>query len=110
MLVTDSIQRARMRCSDDRECLLVPGTPTEMDVELWATALVFNVGHRIRIDVAGSNAPRFEVNPNNGGDLNAPGALVVALPVLLFGPDYPSRLDLPVIEPPRPPRRHLGRP
>ena len=108
MLVTDSVQRARMRCGDDRECFLTPGTPTEIDVELWATALVFNAGHRIRIDVSGSNAMRFEVNPNDGGDFNSPGSGVVAHTALLVGPDYPSRLELPVVEAPRS-RPHLRR-
>ncbi|MFI5167199.1 MAG: CocE/NonD family hydrolase [Thermoanaerobaculales bacterium] len=109
MLVTDGIQRARKRCGDDRECFLTPGTPTEIDVDLWSTALVFNAGHRIRIDVSGSNAMRFEVNPNNGGDLNNPGPGVVAHPVLLLGPDYPSRLELPVFAGPPRSRPHLKR-
>jgi hypothetical protein len=97
MLVLDGIERARMRCGDDRECLLTPGVPVELTVELWSTAIVFNAGHRIRIAVSGSNWPRFEVNPNHGGDLNIPASPVVAHPVLRFGPDYPSRLELPVL-------------
>ncbi len=107
VLVMDGIQRARMRCGDDRECFLTPGVPAELVVDLWSTAIVFNAGHRIRIDVAGSNYPRFEVNPNDGGDLNAPGPGLVAHPVLLFGPGYPSRLLLPSPDLPRPPRRGL---
>lgn len=97
MLVLDGLQRARMRCADDRECLLTPGVPVEVTVELWSTAIVFNAGHRIRIAVSGSNWPRFEVNPNDGGDLNIPTSPVVAHPVLRFGPDHPSRLELPVL-------------
>ena len=96
MLVLDGIQRARMRCGDARECLLVPGVPVELTVELWSTALVFNQGHRIRISVSGSNWPRFEVNPNNSTHLNIQPAPVVAHPQLLFGADHPSRLELPV--------------
>ncbi len=95
MLVLDGIQRARMRCSDHRECLLTPGEPIEMTVDLWSTAMVFNAGHRVRVSVSGSNAPRFEVNPNHGGDLNEDGASVTARPQLLFGPEHPSRLQLP---------------
>jgi predicted acyl esterase len=102
MLVTDGIQRSRMRCGDDRECLLTPGTPTEITVDLWSSAIVFNAGHRIRISVSGTNSPRFEVNPNNGGDLNGDDPATVARPELLFGPDHPSRLLLPIpIEPRR---------
>jgi predicted acyl esterase len=97
MLVLDGVQRARMRCGDDRECLLTPGVPVEITVELWSTAIVFNAGHRIRIAVSGSNWPRFELNPNDGGDLNIPTSPVVAHPVLRFGPAYPSRLELPVL-------------
>jgi hypothetical protein len=108
MLVTDGIQRARKRCGDDRECFLTPGTPTEIVVDLWSTAIVFNAGHRIRIDVAGSNFPRFEVNPNDGGNLNQPTAGLVAHPVLLFGDAYPSRLDLPGFSGPSIPRRRLA--
>jgi hypothetical protein len=97
MLVLDGIERARMRCGDDRECLLTPGVPVELTVELWSTAIVFNAGHRIRIAVSGSNWPRFELNPNDGGDLNVPTSPVVAHPVLRFGTGYPSRLELPVL-------------
>jgi len=98
MLVLDGIQRARMRCGDDTECLLTPGVPVELMVELWSTALVFNAGHRIRISVSGSNWPRFEVNPNDGGDLNLDTPGDVAQPRLLFGSDHPSRLELPVVQ------------
>jgi hypothetical protein len=47
--------------------------------------------------VSGSNWPRFELNPNDGGDLNLPTSPVVAHPVLRFGAGYPSRLELPVL-------------
>jgi predicted acyl esterase len=96
-LVIDGIQRARMRCGDDRECLLTPGVPTEIEVDLWSTAIVFNAGHQIRVSIAGSNYPRFEVNPNHGGDLNGDDPPVVAYPRILFGPDHPSRILLPAV-------------
>lgn len=107
MLVTDGISRARMRCGDDRECLLVPGEPVVLDVDLWSTALVFNAGHRIRVLLAGSNFPRFEVNPNTGGDFGSADQGRVAAPDLLFGPSHPSCLELPVYRSVRTPRRHL---
>lgn len=109
MLVVDGIARARMRCGDDRECLLTPGQPTEIAVDLTSAALVLNAGHRLRILVSGSNWPRFEVNPNNGNDLNNPGPSIVAHPVLLVGPVYPSRIELPVLRSSPFPRRRLTR-
>jgi putative CocE/NonD family hydrolase len=108
MLVSDGIQRARMRCGDDRECFLTPGVPTELVVDLWSTALVFAAGHRVRIDVSGSNAPRFEVNPNDGGDLNALPQGTIARPVLLVGTGHASRLELPILRASPYPRRRLS--
>jgi len=94
MLITDGIQRARMRCDDTYECFLTPGVPEQIEVNLWLTAMVFNAGHRIRVDIAGTNWERFERNSNDGGDLNNPN-YIVAHPEILFGPQYPSALYLP---------------
>jgi len=96
MLIGDGIQRARMRCGDRRECLLTPGQPALITVDMWSTAYVFNSGHRIRVSLSGSNAPRFEVNPNHGEDLNGDAPAVIARPDLLLGAPYMSRLELPV--------------
>ncbi|HHQ48875.1 MAG TPA: CocE/NonD family hydrolase, partial [Acidobacteria bacterium] len=110
MLVIDGIARARKRCGDDRECFLTPGVPAEIDVDLWSTAIVFNAGHRIRVDIAGSNWPRFEVNLNDGGSFDRPPSEgVVAHPRILTGGDTPSALDLPVLLPTRTPARPAAR-
>jgi predicted acyl esterase len=94
ILITDGIQRARMKCGDDIECFLTPGVPEEIEVEVGLTAMVFNAGHRIRLAIAGTNWERFERNSNDGGDLNNPN-YIVANPEILFGPQYPSALYLP---------------
>src|SRR5207248_8163352 len=62
MLVTDGIQRARFRQSLHHEKFLEPGKVYELDVDLWSTSLIFNRGHRLRVAVSSSNAPRFEPN------------------------------------------------
>ena len=84
-----------MRCGDDVECFLTPGVPTEIEVDLWSTAKIFARGHRIRVAIAGTNWDRFEINSNDGGDLNDP-SYVVANPEILFGPDHPSAIELPI--------------
>lgn len=108
MLVTDGVQRARFRCGPDRECLLTPGEPVELLVDLWSTALVFNRGHRIRLSFAGTNYPRFEVNPNTGDHPSEGVNGTPAFPVILWGENTPSRVELPVVRTPRPPARRLG--
>jgi len=94
ILVVDGIQRARMRIEDTAEHLLIPDVPTAIEVDLWSTAMVFNTGHRIRVDLAGTNWNRFERNSNDGGDLNNPN-YIPANPQILFGPPYPSAIYLP---------------
>jgi len=95
LLITDGIQRARMRCGDTEECFLEPGVPTKIEVNVWLAAMVFNAGHRIRVAIAGTNWERFEINSNDGGDLNNPN-YIEAHPEILFGPQYPSALYLPI--------------
>jgi putative CocE/NonD family hydrolase len=36
--------------------------PVDVEVDLWATAHEFGVGHRVRVEIASSNYPRFDVN------------------------------------------------
>ncbi|WP_433511399.1 CocE/NonD family hydrolase [Nonomuraea sp. CA-143628] len=56
-LLTDAITRV----TD-----LTPGEVREVRVSLGAISNLFRPGHRIRIDVAGSNFPRFARNPQKG--------------------------------------------
>jgi predicted acyl esterase len=47
--------------------------------------------------VAGSNAPRFSVNGQNGGSVINPGAPVTAAIAVYATPQYPSYLSLPTV-------------
>ncbi len=64
MLIADGIVRARYRRSLSRPEPIAPGRRYQYDIDLWSTSLVFNRGHRIRVAISSSNAPRFEPNPN----------------------------------------------
>jgi predicted acyl esterase len=97
MLVTDGIRRARYRRSFEREDFLKPGEVYELAVDLWSTSLVFNKGHRIRVDVSSSNAPRFEPNPNTGHAFRADKETRVATNTVCFSHDRPSHVLLPVV-------------
>lgn len=46
--------------------LVPPGEAREVPVDLGATAHTFRAGHRLRVDVASSSFPRFDVNPGTG--------------------------------------------
>jgi len=98
MLVTDGILRARFRKSFEHHQLLEPGQVCPLAVDLWSTSLVFNRGHRIRIAVSSSNAPRFEPNPNTGGNQMSDEEARIATNNLHFSATHPSHIVLPVYD------------
>jgi len=61
--VVDGILRARYRDGLDTARPLVPNLPECFEVTLGTTAMTFQRGHRIRLQVASSNFPRFDRNP-----------------------------------------------
>lgn len=96
MLVTDGILRTRFRKSFQKEARLEPGEVVEISVDLWSTSLVFNKGHRIRVAVSSSNAPRFDPNPNTGHEFRADKEQRVATNTLHISEKHPSQIILPV--------------
>ena len=76
---------------------LNPDGPTEISIDLWPTSMVFREGHRIRLEVSSSSYPRFDRNPNTGRDIATETAPIAATQTVSHGPDYLSRLVLPVI-------------
>ncbi|WP_457292049.1 CocE/NonD family hydrolase C-terminal non-catalytic domain-containing protein, partial [Pseudomonas azotoformans] len=50
----------------DREQMLTPGQAAEVVIEPFATCNLFRAGHRLRLDIASSNFPHFDCNPNSG--------------------------------------------
>jgi predicted acyl esterase len=96
MLVTDGIQRASLRDGCQKRQLLEPGELYKLSVDLWSTSLILNKGHRLRIAVSSSNAPRFEPNANTGDPHPSAGKSRVATNTLHVSAKAPSRIFLPL--------------
>ena len=96
--LTDSIIRARYRNGWDTPELLEPGNVYEFVFELYPTSNVFKKGHRIRLDISSSNWPRFDANPNTGGDLGVERRLEIAEQTIHHEPEHASHVVLPIIE------------
>lgn len=99
-LLTDGILRARFRESLSRPVLLEPGQVYELRLDLGATSNVFQVGHRIRVDISSSNFPRYDRNTNTGGTIasEAEKDFVQAVNRVYHDASHPSHLILPIIE------------
>lgn len=71
--------------------------PTEIQIDLWPTSMVFLKGHRIRLEVSSSNYPRFDRHPNTDGKIATETAPIAATQHIHHGFETPSHLLLPVI-------------
>jgi putative CocE/NonD family hydrolase len=97
--ISDSIVRGRYRKGPGKAELLRPGRAYEFTIEMYPTSLLFQRGHRIRLDVSSSNFPRFDVNPNTGEPLNNNTQSRVALNTIYMDAQHPSKITLPIVPP-----------
>lgn len=101
MLVVDGIVRARYHDSPDfsTETLLISGEPTLLEFEVAPTSYIFNTGHRLRVSITSSNAPRFAPNPNTGAMFFDEGDETrIATTKILWGDVHPSAIIFPIHE------------
>ncbi len=98
MLLTDGIQRMRFRngytASDTVGTAMTGGQIYEVEIELPTLAYTFLAGHKIRIDITSSNARRWDVNLNNGGDMYVAGDTLIAQNTVYFNSNQPSYVEL----------------
>jgi len=93
----EGIKRARYRAGTDHAALLTPGEVAEIEVDLVATANVFRAGHRVRLEVAASNWPRFDRNSQTGGPIAGETEPRSARQTIHHDAGHPSRLRLPIV-------------
>jgi hypothetical protein len=98
MSVCDGILRARYRHGLDRPELLEPNRPEELEVDLWSTAQVFAAGHRIRVEVAASDFPRYARNLHTGGPPEQESVGQVAHNTVFHDAARASHLVLPILD------------
>ena len=94
--VAQGIIRARYRDSWEKPELMQPGQVYKFEIDLWSTSNCFLAGHRIRVEVASSNFPQFDRNPNTGNPFGQDAELQVARQTVYHDADHPSHIVLPV--------------
>lgn len=98
--ITDGIIRASARESYPAPGIfaftaprpIMPGQVYEYAIDLWATALTLLPGHRLRVEIASSNFPRWDRNPQTGEDSATATQLVTARQQVFHDTAHPSRL------------------
>jgi putative CocE/NonD family hydrolase len=76
---------------------ITPGSVYEYTIELWSTSCVCMPGHRVLVDIASANFPRFDRNPNTGHPLFSDAELQIATQTIFHDAAHPSHIVLPVI-------------
>lgn len=97
MNITDGILRARYREGPEQQVLMDAFETYEIQITPFPTANVFKKGHRIRVDIASSNFPRFDINPNTGEPLGRHRNKRIAENSIMHSADRPSHILLPII-------------
>jgi len=77
---------------------LEKGEVYEFWIDLWSTSIVFDRGHRIRLDITSSNAPRFLPGPNTGS-YPFSEETCISNNTIHMGRRYSSRIILPLAGP-----------
>lgn len=93
----ETIQRLRYREGYDKEVFLEKGKVYKVEMSPMATSNFFAPGHRIRIEISGSNFPRFERNLNTGGSNYNESNGVSVQTSIHHSKAYPSVIRLPVV-------------
>ncbi|HLR60499.1 MAG TPA: CocE/NonD family hydrolase [Pseudogracilibacillus sp.] len=90
--LTDGIARVKM--TDDQVALNNQNQPIAcFEMDLWATSNLFLTNHKIRVEIASSNHPRFDVNWDG---INEKHKQIKQ--TIFHGETYPSQIVLPIIK------------
>jgi putative CocE/NonD family hydrolase len=97
MNLSEGLLRLRYRDSWEEPRSMASGEVYAVTIELFPTANRFQRGHRLRLDLAGSNFPHFDVNPNSGEPEGSAAQPRVATTRIFVDRLRASHLVLPVI-------------
>jgi uncharacterized protein len=74
-----------------------PGQVYKFEIDLWSTSNVFRQGHRLRLEISGSNFPRFNRNLNTGQSAAFDARYVSATNMIYHDAEHPSAIVLPIV-------------
>jgi uncharacterized protein len=88
----DGMVRLRYRAGFGERQPVTPGEVYEVTVTMWDTCVRLAAGHQVRVEIASSAFPKYDVNLGTGGDMITETEGVPAHNRLWHTPSRPSRL------------------
>ena len=68
------------------------------EIDCWSSSNCFLAGHRIRVEIASSNFPQFDRNPNTGHAFGMDAELRPATQTVYHDAAHPSHIVLPIVD------------
>ncbi len=90
----DGLVRLRYRTGFTEPQPVTPGEVYQVQIVMWDTCVRLPAGHRLRVEIASSAFPKYDVNLGTGGDMITETEGVVAHNRLWHTPSRPSRLTI----------------
>ena len=90
----DGMVRLRYRDGLAAEKKITPGETYEVTISLWDTCVRLPAGHRVRVEIASSAFPKYDVNLGTGADMVTETTGVTATNRFWHTPSRPSRILL----------------
>jgi putative CocE/NonD family hydrolase len=103
--IQHGLSRVRFRNGYDSPEPLLPGQVEMITIDLWSIAYEVAAGHRIGLLVSSAQFPAFDAHRNRFDNLATGTEWSIATQTVHMGTENPSRLLLPVLNPPRRLRR-----
>jgi uncharacterized protein len=95
--LSDGIVRARFRNGMEKEELIQPGTINQYLIDAWNTCDMYQIGHRIRIEISSSAFPKYPRNLNTGEPLGRNTKRLTAQQTIYHDAQHPSHVTLPMV-------------
>ncbi len=102
MNLAHGVLRLSFRNGFDQARPIVPGEIMAVHVQGFPTSNLFMPGHRIRLEIASSNFPHFDINTGSLTPVTHEDQLVAAKNRLHFSAEHPSHIILPMVPCPSP--------
>ena len=94
--IAHGLLRMRFRDSFEVPEVMEPGKVYRVQIASFPMSNRFAAGHRIRVEIAGSNFPHFDINPNTDWRIEGLDPIVAETSIHL-GAERASRMLLPVV-------------
>ena len=94
----DGIIRTRYRNAFTRQELLTPGEVHGYAIDLQSVSHVFKKGHRVPVEISGSNFSNYDRNPNPGRRFGEDAELQIARQTIRHNGRFASHVMLSVVE------------